>query len=367
MKRHVAEVLFRRKLWLLLPLLVIVPLSVAYALRRAPKQWQVTASVWVDEDKQLYSNDRLGYTPAVNQSELLNNFVRTRSFAQSVLAKTSVASQLNDPRTADRLTSEFPKHVHASATSTVFINVTVLTPDRDLSMQIMQATLDQFQQVLTSQLATQNQTAVSLASQSLSDADAELNQSQQALAQYLAAHPELATKSAGSSDQIALRDQDPQLARLSQQVGIDQDAYAAAQQRLRDASQAATSGQQGLRYTFTVVDRPQPPLSPLQTSLMSRVKVPAIGTVLALLLSVGLGVWFALTNRRMLGTFDIERVVQAPVLGELPTLRGGRWRWMRRLNGRGRLSWWLQRRPADRVRMRLTLPARTEPAERGTL
>src|SRR5579885_2958549 len=128
MKRHAAEVLFRRKLWLVLPLLLIVPLSFVYVLRHVPKQWLVTASVWVDQDKTLYTDERLGYSPAVNQSDLLNNFIRTRSFAQTVLAKTSVAPELNDPRTAERLITEFPSHVHASATSSVFIAITVTTP-----------------------------------------------------------------------------------------------------------------------------------------------------------------------------------------------------------------------------------------------
>src|SRR5581483_8868170 len=352
MKRHAAEVLFRRKLWLVLPLLVIVPLSLVYALRHVPKQWLVTASVWVDQDKTLYSDERLGYTPAVNQSDLLNNFVRTRSFAQTVLSKTSVAPELNDPRAADRLIAEFPSHVHASANSSAFIGVTVTTPDRDLSVQMMQATLDQFQQVLTTQLATQSQTEMSLASQNLSDTEAQLNRSQQALAQYLAAHPELVAKSTSGSGPSIL-DQDPQLAKLTQQVSIDQGVYGAAQQRVRDVSQAAVTGQHGLRYTFMVVDQPTAPLNPVKTSLMSRMKIPAIGTVLALLCAVGLGVWFVLANHRMLGRFDLERVVAAPVLGELPTLRGPRWGWIRRLNRTGQPGWWLQRRPADLVRLRL--------------
>lgn len=366
MKRHAAEVLFRRKLWLVLPLLLIVPASVVYALRHVPKQWLVTASVWVDQDKTLYSDERLGYSPAVNQSDLLNNFTRTRSFAQAVLAKTSVAPELKDPRTADRLISEFPSHVHASASSSVFIGLAVTTPDRDLSFQMMQATLDQFQQVLTTQLATQSQTEISLATQNLSDTDATLNQSQQALAQYLAAHPELVAKSANGSGQ-AILNQDPQLAKLTQQVSIDQGVYGAAQQRLRDASQAAVTSQHGLRYTFIVVDQPKAPLNAVKPSLMSRMKVPAIGVVLALLCAVGLGVWFVLVNHRLLGAYDVERMVGTPVLGELPTLRGARWRWMRRLNRVGRPGWWPQRRPADLVRLRLTLPARAEPAERGTL
>ncbi len=366
MKRHAVEVLFRRKLWLVLPLLLIVPPSIAYALRQVPKQWLVTASVWVDQDKSLYTDDRLGYAPAVNQADLLNNFIRTRSFAESVLSKTPVASELSDPRTADRLLSDFPKHVHASASSTAFIGVTVVTLDRDLSLQIMQGTLDQFQQVLTTQVASQSQTEVSLASQNLADAEATLNRSQQALAQYLAAHPELVAKSTVGSS-VSILDQDPQLAKLSQQVSIDQGAYSAAQQRVRDASQSAATGQHGVRYTFMVVDQPKAPLSPVKISLVSRMKVPAIGLVLGLLCAVGMGVCFVLVNHRVLGTYDLERVMTAPVLGELPALRGTRWRWMRRLNRVGRPGWSLQRRPKDVVRMRLTLPARVEPAERGTL
>src|SRR6266540_6748066 len=99
MKQRATEVLFSHKLLLLLPLLVIVPLTILIALRPKAQHWQAFATIWVDQYKPLYQDDRLGYTPATNQARLLDNFIHTRAFAVGVLQHTQLASMLSNPAT----------------------------------------------------------------------------------------------------------------------------------------------------------------------------------------------------------------------------------------------------------------------------
>lgn len=365
MRHHAAAVLFGSKLLLLLPLLIILPITTAFALRPITQQWQTTANVWVDPYKQLYSADNLGYTPALSQADLLNNFIRTRSFAQAVLEKTSIASQLRDPGAADKLERELPLHVHASPSSNSFITVGAIATDRELSLQILQACLAQFQQILAKRVDTQNQTAIDVYQADVADSQSTLSKAQQALAAYLADHPDAARRTQDSD--VSAVNRDPTLARLFDQVNAAQGLYAANQQKYQSAVQSAGAGHVGQSFTFSVIDPPRLPVAPTHASRLSRLKLPLIGGVLGLLLSAGVGLALVLTNQRVLGAYDVTPALSVPVLAEIPRLRANTWRWQRKQFIRRWFSWRWERKPRDVVRLRLALPARASAPERGTV
>src|SRR5581483_11529070 len=113
MKQRAIEIIFKRKFLILLPLVIIVPLTVAIALRPKAKQWQVFSVVWVDQYKDLYQDERLGNTPGPTQ------------------AQTSLAPQLATPAGELETISRFWRSVVALPNDNSFITVIITMPNPD--------------------------------------------------------------------------------------------------------------------------------------------------------------------------------------------------------------------------------------------
>jgi capsular polysaccharide biosynthesis protein len=349
MKQRAVETLFKRKLLILLPLLIIVPLSVMFALRPRPQQWQAFAVIWVDQYRPLYQDERLGYTPAANQSQLLNDFLHTRGFALTVLQQTRLADDLTDSAAEDQLVRQLWGAVAAWPTSNNFITIMVTTSSGALSHEIAKAVVAQYQTVLRDRLETQSKAALALYADALAKAEQQLNKSRNELAAYVAASPQLTDRRPDSG--VLLEARDPQFARLTVQVNNDQDLYRAMKDRYETVKATGAAGLEGQELAFSVVDEPRQPLQPVPHSRLGLIRLPLIGIVVALMLSSAIAVFFIVTNRAVLGAQDIDSTLGLPVIGEIPELR------------RRRRPW--QRAPRDAVRLRVVAPARVPPAASG--
>jgi uncharacterized protein involved in exopolysaccharide biosynthesis len=344
MKQRATEVLFKHKLLIILPVIVIVSLTIVAALRPKPQRWQSFAVVWIDQYQPLYRDERLGYTPAANQSGLFNDFVFTRDFARSVIEQTDLAPLLADPSTREVVLQQYWRAVRAFPTSNSFITIAVTMEDPDLAVQVVQASIISFQERLQSQLETQSEEATAFVSEAVTRTEADLNKARRDLATYLQAHPELARTD--NSPTSAARD--PNLGRLNFQLSQAESAYTAALGRYNSLQTQAATGLKGQQLSFNVVDEPERPLAPLRERRLSLIKLPAVGLVLGVMLSSGIAVLLILTNRTVLGPYDLEGALAIPLLGELPELRR-----------RGRF--W-RRAPRDAVRLRIAAPGRIAPA-----
>ncbi len=342
MKERAAEILYKHKLLILLPVLIILPLSLALALRPRPEQWQTFAVVWVEQPRPLYQDDRLGYTPGPNTAQLLNDLVHTRTFALDVARQTRLAAKMDSPEGEDWAMRRVWRAVRALPTSNTFVTVTVTTDDPDLSYEIAQAVLTGFQTQLRARLEAQNRQALEYYTGAVRQAEQNLNKSRADLAAYLAAHPELGRPGVDAGPFLTARD--PTLARLTEQVNHDQETYNSLLRRYEEVQATGRAGLEGQQLAFTVVDEPQPPLRPVPRGRLALIKLPAIGLVLASLLSGVIGLALVLTNRTMLDARDVQTGLGLPVLEEIPELRRRRFLW--------------QRAPRHAVRLRLTAPAR---------
>lgn len=342
MKQRAAEALFRHKLLLILPLIVILPITIAAALRPQATQWQSFAVVWVDPDRAIALNDRLGYTPAINQSQLLNDFLHTRSFALAVLQQTKLAPKLTNPAEENEAVHSLWQSVTAWPNSNNFVTITASTGDPDLSYEMAAAVVAQFEQELREQAEAKQATAAEIYAATLTTTEQSLNTSRDELAAYLRSHPELQRTS--SSDPLGPLStaQDPTLARLQAQVEHNSAQYQAARDRVDDMRLLATAGLEAQRFTFSLVDEPQVPTQPVATSRLALIKMPAAGLVVALMLSAGIAALLIFTNHSVYSANEFN-ASEIPVLAEIPELRRGR---LFRRNGR------------DAVRQRLSTPAR---------
>jgi capsular polysaccharide biosynthesis protein len=342
MKQRAAEILFKYKVLILLPLVTIVPLTMAAALRPKTPQWQSFGVVWVDQYKPLYQDERLGYTPAANQAQLLNDFLHTRTFARSVVQQTQLAPLLDSPDTEETVINRIWRAVQVFPTSNNFVTIGVTMPEADLAVEVAQAVLADFQDQLRKRSEGQSTIASTVYLEQLTRAEEAVTKSRRDLATYYNAHPELFRGAEGFNTSATSRD--PNLARLQSQVTNDESAYNSARQRYEQNLALSKAGIEGQQFAFTVVDEPQQPLRPVPSSKIGLLKLPVIGMVLALMLSSGIAALLVLTNRAVHGAFDIKMTLGVPVLGEIPELRR-----------RPRL--W-RRASRDAVRLRLATPAR---------
>jgi capsular polysaccharide biosynthesis protein len=343
MRQRATEILFKHKLMILLPVIIIVPLTIWIAAQPKTPRWQSTAVVWIDQYQPLWRDERLGHTPATNQAALFNDFVRTRGFAREVIQQTDLAPLLDDPLTEETVIDRYRRSVFAYPTSNVFITISVVMADPELTYQIATASVTSFQEALRRQFEKQSQEAAALDLEKVTQAEAELSKARRELAAYLAARPELSRPDSGIDASL----RDPQLGRLRYQLTQAEAAYSAAQAKYDALMTQTAAGLKGQEFTFTIVDSPERPIEPIRERLLARIKLPAVGLVLSLMLSSGIAVLLVITNRAVLGAYDVENVLALPVLGEVPELR--------------RRRFW-QRAPRDAVRLRLASPGHIAPA-----
>ncbi len=338
MKHRVVEILFRRKLLLLLPIPINMTLAIGAATRPQPPQYQANARAWVDQYVELSRDERLGYAPGPAQAGLLMDFVHTRSFARSVIEKTSLAPLLADQTTEGGALGQFWGSVGVAASSNSFVTITVTTWSPTLSLEIAQALVSKFEETLRARGETQVKLASTLYAQTTEKTRDAAERSRVELATYLAAHPEL-----GRGTDATATARDATLSRLVAQADYDQVAYREAKQRYDQSLTLGAAGLENQTLAFTVVDPPELPTAPLPHGRTALLKLPVVGLALATILSAVTAVLLILTNRSVLGAPTIAGLAAFPVLGEIPVLKRRRWLW--------------QRAPRHGVRLLLSAPA----------
>ena len=348
MKQRAAAILFSHKYLLLLPLIIILPLTTLLALRPRPKEWQSVAEVWVEQQQPTTAAAALGWTPAANQVGVITQLIRTTSFSRGVLQKTPLAPMLANRQTADAAMLYFWRSVTVTSADPNFMTIIVTTQDPNLSWKIAQGVVDNYQSFLLNRGQTTTDAALTAADNELKQAQQSLIDARTQLANYLAAHPELsgsAPAAGNSGGTIALAaDRDVTLALLQQQVQDATSTYTGARQHYLDLQAGAVAGKQDQSLDFSVIDKPELPVTPVHIKLLSRLQLPLIGLVLALLLGAGVGGWLVLTDHTILGAYDVDLAFDLPVLAEVAELPS-----------RGRRS---GKRAGDYVRQQLAAPAR---------
>jgi uncharacterized protein involved in exopolysaccharide biosynthesis len=353
MLQRALEIIFRSKLVILLPMLIVLPITVALALWPQRPQWRAISTVWVDPYKPLALDDRLGLTPALNQSALLQDFLHTHSFVKTVLDQSPLKAQIDDPRTADRAEQVFLRSVKVAPTSNAFFTITVNTEDPALTDAIARNINSTFQDMLQKRLQTQSDTAGKLYGDSLAQSQDALTKSEAQLAAYLAQRPDLASAAAGGGSGLPLSLRDGNLALLLQQVTADQQSYNTARQRFVDLQWSVATSEDAQPFAFTVVDPPQFPVAPVHTSRLLLLRLPAVGLTVGLMLGGAVAALLVLTNHTIMDSHDVQTYLGVPVIGSVSELGGGGWLASRRRRRSVRLQ---LASPANQPRSRAAAP-----------
>jgi hypothetical protein len=312
------SIIFAHKLLILLPLIIVLPITTAVGFRPKQKHWQSTAVVWVDEPQPDYGKEDLGWTPAGNQAVFLNQLMHTTSFSTEVLQQTSLAGRLKDPKSKDQALKDFWTSAWVAPSQVNFMTIGVTMTDPTLAFTTAKAILASYQSHLTTRGETESDAAISQASDDLKQAGQALANANSQLATYLSAHPELTqTDKAGT----LATSRDPNFALFSQSVTDAQAAYTAQRQHLLDLEQTSSTGRQAQAFQFNVIDEPEMPQLPIQDRLLDKIQIPAIGLLLALMLSACIAAVLIIADHSVVNGLDVLVELNLPLLAEIPELR----------------------------------------------
>lgn len=328
MIERLLETLFRYKLLILMPPLLIPLIVAPIAWLTAPSYYQAITGMWVERPTYLaYRDDSNVYmTPAQNQNAALLEMLRTRSFAVDVASRTDLAPMLAVPYGEQVAHEIVARSVRSIASGNHLLLLTARTSSPDLAYQLVTSVADAFKDRATSDRVSQAELAISFYESRLNASGQELTKANEAVRRYIAANPRLAAIDVGSTSSgtsssrssLATAAADPQLGQLVRQTDFQQrevDSIRSALERARLDISASLHGQE---LGFQVVDPAEVPSAPI-VERRRTLLFPAAGALAGVILSSAILVLLLATDRSARSETDL--VVTGRVLGSIPDLR----------------------------------------------
>jgi uncharacterized protein involved in exopolysaccharide biosynthesis len=312
------EAFFRHWVLILLPVLAI-PLDVTAFVLSTPPQYEAQAGVWVERPTYLaYSGDDLTryLPPAMVQRNKLEELMRTRSFISDLVAGTPLSAYLALPGGDVQLDQIFARDFDTIQNGDHLLVVRFRAESRDLAVQIVNSTVDQFRLRASDDRRAQAQLAISFYQARVTDSEARLAQARSDQAKYLTTNPQIAQTLARQGLDVARLD--PQFAELQRSVDAAQHDADAAQSYLQSAQLDVSAGVQSDTVTFRVVDPTGVSASPSR-QLKKVLVFPIAALIGAFVLSAGLLLFFALSDHSVRSLADLAP--DTVILGVMPRLR----------------------------------------------
>jgi hypothetical protein len=321
----ILEALFRHKLLLLLPPLLIPLIVGPIALMSAPVYYESWAGVWVDRPQYL-AYTQAGWsaylTPAQNQANALNEQLRTRTFMMDIAKRTQLASLVGNQRGEDRVQKIFADGLSITPNGDHLLVLHFRADTAKLSYDLLNATIDAFKENAATDRVNQASLAISFYQSQLADGQDNLNKLTSSARQYVAANPQLGslvTQPGQSTDPVLpVTATNPQLADLMGQIQFQQKEIDRIRGSLSQAQFDASAGLEGQELGFQIIDAAQIPSAPTR-ALRKQLIYPIGGLVGGMVLSVVLLVMLVAADRAVRGETDLPN--NARVLGSMPALK----------------------------------------------
>ncbi|MGH2355705.1 MAG: hypothetical protein ACRDJN_29205, partial [Chloroflexota bacterium] len=282
------ETLFRHKLLICLPPMLIPLIVGPIALYLAPVYYETWTGIWVDRPTYLDSKDVWNnyLTPAQNQQNRLTELLRTRAFLMSVASRTALAPLVGSTSGEERIHEVIGDGLVMFPNGSHLLVIRYRGPSPQLSFQVINALVETFKDKAVEDRTSQATLAISFYESRLQSAEQDLEKAQEAIRRYVAANPRLTTldpeRNAGSSAAARLGlpaiAVDPQLGELLRRLEVDERETQNARALLEQARLDASASLQGQELGFQVVDPPKMPERPLRQRRKALI-YPAAGLV----------------------------------------------------------------------------------------
>lgn len=249
-------------------------------------------------------------TPAQNTVDGMSQLVKTDAFAHQLAARLDASQAFSSPSERSETLAAVPSSLRIGFSGSHLVTMTFTCRRAPLCVKVLSEVISIYRQTLTQQQQAQAQAAMDFYQSQLKKAQEDLKNDQGALAQYMAAHPQIKP---GDVPLIPEADQ------LARQVTTDQDQVRSLQAKLDGIRFTASAANEINNSVVTLIDPPTPlrggHLSSLPKRQLAFVWVFALGIAGALL---GLLTWL---DRSARDPRELERRLQVPVLAEIPALR----------------------------------------------
>ena len=321
--RKLLEALFRHKLLVLLPPILIPIIVTPIAIITTPVYYESIASVWVQNPTYLDVKNTPQFTSAaLSQSSQITELLHTRSFVLDVAQRTSLAPLVNARGGDTRIQDVFDKGVTVTPVpgGNHLITIHTRMSNGQLAYQVAQGIIDAYQDRSSNEQLNQSDVAISFFQSQLQSAQDDLTKASQAYSQYAIA---MGYASTGDGTPISPDSQsgaamDPKLAELSATQKFAQQQVDQARAALQNAQQSSAAAVQGADVGFEVLDPPQVPTSP-STQMKNIVIYIAAALVIGLGLSGVLLVILVAGDRTV--RRDADLVPPVRILGVVPELK----------------------------------------------
>lgn len=311
------ETLLRYRMRFLI-LIVIAPLSLGASGVLLLRSYEGTANLWISDPTYLGQNvapvdwnPRL--SPAQNATESLRQLLATRAFDEQVANKLVATGAPSGAPGVSQLTPSIGSDLRVVADGTHLVRLTFFSPDQRVALAVLRSTISVYLEHAA--LAQQSQLDVSTTffSTQVTSTESAVTVAQQALAGYLAAHPNLHAPAGGGDSGVA------ELDRLLHQVRQSQDELTQLRAQLAQARLSGAAAQRLVETNTQVVDQPRiasPGLIGDGRSLMAAIVV-SILCLLAAGIYLSILVWADQTAR---DGRELERRLKVPVLTTIPLI-----------------------------------------------
>lgn len=322
------EAMFRHKLLVFLPP-ILIPLIVApIAFFTMAPSYQTWTGVWVDKPRYLASQDEMTnayVTPAQYQSGRLSELLQTRSFLNAVAARTTLAPLTGNEKGEDRIREIITRGTQILPRGERLLVVGFKGDSPQLALQIANAMAEEFRDRTNAERVTQASFATSFVEARLKEAEDRQNQANEAVKKYVAANPRLTNidPSRGAAGSSAARAGlptaaiDPQLAELLNRADLEKKEVERARGTLEQARFDASAGVEANDMRFQIVDPARLPTAPTSERRKQMMFV-VIGLVVGVGVSAVLTVVLVTSDRSVRHENDLESL--GHVVGVIPAL-----------------------------------------------
>jgi uncharacterized protein involved in exopolysaccharide biosynthesis len=324
MIERLLETLFRHKLLILLPPVLITLIVTPIALLTTPTYYEAGAGIWVDRPTWLnvQVDETTRYlTPNAAQAVQLSELLRTRAFVMDVANRTALAPLTSSNVGQDRAAQLISSSVGVASPGNHLLVLTSRSSSPDLAYQLVNAVFDAFRDKATSDRLGQAELAISFYESRVKTAEEDVSKSSDALRRYVAANPRLTGVDSGGTGPgrlgLPAAATDPQLSQLMRRADTDQREIERLSAALEQARLDVSASLEGQELGFQMVDAPQVPLSPVRERRKALL-YPAAGMLVGLILSSTLLILLVMTDGAARSEADL--VARARVLGVIPAL-----------------------------------------------
>lgn len=320
------EALFRHKLLLMIPPLLITLIVTPVVIFTAPFAYESITTVWVDRPAYFTasSSDVSSYlSPAQNQSNSLNELLHTQNFLNDVAARTSLAPLTETVRGQDRISTMINTGLTILPTGNHLIVLRFRAQTPQIAFETLNAIVQAFKDNATNESVNQAVLATSFYEGRLKTAQDQLDKASADLQRYVTTSPRLndPNRDLSAPQGASVLALDPQLITLQKSLDSRQAEVDRVHASIQQAQLGASASLEGQELAFRVVDPAK-----LATSggrdLKKRIVFPAAGLLVGLLLSSALLVLLVLGDRSVRSEADLAPPVR--VLGVIPSLQSKR-------------------------------------------